>query len=117
MSIAKDAFDLARLILRKASSHTDGRNDWTAWQQCGAVTVGEVLTLCRAIVHDADKQSQDYLDGKGLKCPKCGAPVTATSELDSDSNTATSDVRCSSRCGWEGVELWELVGVEEQKDV
>lgn len=51
--------ELAKKLLRKASSRADGMNDFTAWHQCGAATIGEILTDARAVVAEAKQKSED----------------------------------------------------------
>lgn len=58
---------------------------------------------------------EEYLASGGYECPKCGSPVSSDG-ADVDGNAGTGNVWCTN-CDFEGVDFWELVGIEEAQEL
>ena len=74
--------------------------------------------LAEQFLNMHDERSDAYLKSGGAKCPKCGEATIVSDDLDADGSTATANVHCETEgCGWEGVELWELLGLDNEETV
>ena len=115
MSAVLDGLDLAKLILKKASSRQTGMNDFSAWHKCSAVSIGQILTLCRTTLSMSNEYAEKYLRAHGVKCPACGGDIESHGLDMPDSDETTANVECAA-CGKQFVETWQLVGVEEAEE-
>lgn len=60
-------------------------------------------------------QSREYIARHGVCCPKCGRQEIQSDQISPGGDTATANVHCEA-CNFEGVEIWELVGVEDAEE-
>lgn len=76
--------------------------------------LGDIPAVAKQLLDELGEHDERYLANRGLRCPKCGSMMEVTDALDADGDTATANVTCE-KCDFTGVELWELVGIEEEK--